>query len=342
MILTTFRSVGKAYVDHAIDAPWSTLADLLTTHIDSPSKERTPMFNFAEFKSLDDPTVEHGRSYHGHEVNGVWTRIPEGTYDEIPNTIRRCKNNVVALNGIVLDVDEKMSIEAAQELYKDIEYVLYTTFRHTEEKHKFRIVIPFSQPLLKADIAGRQESITETFPGVDQASFTVSQSFYFHSGHCASRAIWNEGVMIDPYAFEYREPRVYIPSLPTSNNAMDAEFAEAYKSAVVESLLSCSGLHYAGAGSSNHAVLTLVSLCRSVGLTFEQFDAICARMAHPDSQLVNPSVRVAAWTGWDGDRLRKQTRDAFISAYGGKPIRVKKHNSLHEELKSKYLKKDVL
>ena len=50
MILSTFRSVGKAYVDHVIDAPWSTIADLLTTHIDSPTKEKTPMFNFAEFK----------------------------------------------------------------------------------------------------------------------------------------------------------------------------------------------------------------------------------------------------------------------------------------------------
>jgi hypothetical protein len=234
-----------------------------------------------------------------------------------------------------------MTIEQAQDLYKDIEHVIYTTFRHTAQRHKFRVVIPFSQPLLAADIPGRQASITQTFPGVDAASFTVSQSFYFHSGHSeATCAIWNEGVMIDPYAFEYREPQVYVPSLPSSNTAMAAEFAEAYKSAVVASLLSCSGLHYAGAGSSNHAVLTLVSLCRSVGLSFEQFDAICARMAHPDSQLTNPSVRVAAWTGWDGDRLRKQTRDAFISAYGGTPIKVKKPGGVSEQLRNKYLKKD--
>ena len=341
MILTTFRSVTKAYVDQVIDADWRTLADLLTTHIESPSKESTPMFNFAEFKQLDDPTVESGRRYHGAEVDGIWTRTPEGTYDEIPNTVRRAKNNVVAINGIVLDVDEKMTIEQAHDLYKDIEYVLYTTFRHTPAKHKFRIVIPFSQPLLAADIAGRQAAIVETFPGVDQASFTVSQSFYFHSGLNDSIAYWNEGVMIDPYAFEYRAPRIWHPTSETTTNTMDSEFAAAYKSAVIASLNTCSGLHYAGAGASNHAVLTLVSLCRSVGMTFEEFDVICARMAHPESQLVNPAIRVSAWTGWDGDRLRKETRDAFISAYGGIPVKVKakKPDSISEQLKNKYLKR---
>lgn len=340
MILTTFRSVGKAYVDHAIDLSWRDLADLLTTHINSATKESTPMFNFAEFKTQDDPTAEPGRSYHGHAIDGVWTRIPEGTYDEIPNSVRRCKGNVCTINGIVLDVDDKMTIEQAQDLFKDIEHVIYTTFRHTAGKHKFRVVIPFSQPLLAADIAGRQASIVETFPGVDNCSFTMSQSFYFHSGHTDSFSHWNEGTMLDPYAFEYREPEVYIPQPYVSTSPMDEAFAQAYKTAVRTSLMSCSGLHYAGAGASNHAVLTLVSLCRSVGMTFEEYDAICARMAHPDSQLTNPSVRVAAWTGWDGDRLRKETRDAFITAYGGTAIKVQRPMADATELKNKYLKKD--
>jgi hypothetical protein len=339
MILTIFKSVKKAYVAHVVDESWKDIADILTTHMDSLSKEETLMFNFAEFKTLDDPTVEPGRSYHGHVVDNEWQRIPEGTYDEIPNTVRRSKANVVAVNGIILDVDEKMTIQEAQDLYKDIEHVLYTTFRHSPEKHKFRIVIPFSQPLLKADIGGRQAAITETFPGVDNCSFTMSQSFYFHSGLNSSYSKWNEGVMLDPYDFEYREPKVYIPPLPHSNTPMDAEFADAYKSAVVASLSTCVGLHYAGAGASNHAVLTLVSLCRSVGMTYNEYDAICARMAHPESALTSPVIRMQAWTGWDGDRIRRETRDAFISAYGGKPIVVKRPNKVSEETLNLYRKK---
>jgi len=319
MILTCFKSVSKAYVAHVVNEPWSIIADLLTTHIDSETKESTPMFNFAEFKTLEDPDVEPGRRY--HYVDGV----RQSTYDEIPNSVRRCKGNVISIQGIVLDVDEQMTIEAAKEAFKDIEYVLYTTFRHTRERHKFRIVIPFSQPLLKADIEGRQASICETFPGVDAASFTVSQSFYFHSGLNDSYSYWNEGALIDPYKhFEYREPEVYIPTATQYSTPMDAEFAEVYKAAVVASLNTCSGLHYQGTHKS--AVLTLVSLCRSVGMSYNEYDAVCARMAHPESTLTNPVVRVAAWTGWDGDKLRKEKRDAFIAAHGGKPVDVKKHS----------------
>jgi hypothetical protein len=103
---------------------------------------------------------------------------------------------------------------------------------------------------------------------------------------------------------------------------MTVQQAAAYKDAVLRSLNGCSGLHYAGKGGSNHAVLTLISLCRSVGMTFEEYDSVCARIAHPESQLIHAAVRVAAWTGWAGDRIRRETRDEFIREYGGPPIQV--------------------
>lgn len=321
MHITLFESVGKAYVFDHLDSTWDDVVDLLLEHRDRDAKIQVPLFNMAEFKTLDDPSVELGRRYHGTVVDGDFVRDVRGTYDEIPNTVRRCKGNVVNITGIVLDVDEQMTIEQAITMLDGLEYVLYTTFRHTVEKHKFRIVIPFTRPLLAEDIAGRQASITETFPGVDSASFTVSQSFYFHSGKQDSIAYHNQGIMLDPYDnFEYREPAVYTEQARSSgDNSMSAEQAGLYKQAVVKSLMSCSGLHYAGTGTSN-AVLTLISICRSVGCSFEEYDAICQKIAHPDSQLVNNAVRVAAWTGWDGDRIRKDKRDAFIESYGGEPV----------------------
>jgi len=325
MIITTFKSIGKAYVDLQVDLPWQQQAQLLMAHHAARRKEDVPMFNLAEFKSADDPFVERARRYHGRVVQGTFMRDANGAYDEIPNTVRRCKGNIVSITGIVLDVDEAMTIESAMDMLQPLEYVLYTTFRHTPEKHKFRIVIPFSQPLLAADIAGRQQSIMSTFPGVDNASFTVSQSFYFHSGNTDSIAYHNTGMMLDPYKdFAYNPPRIYAPPTPTAPvaTAMSAQQAAAYKDAVLNSLNGCSGLHYAGKGGSNHAVLTLISLCRSVGMTFEEFDSVCARIAHPESQLVHASVRVAAWTGWAGDRIRRETRDEFIREYGGAPIQV--------------------
>jgi hypothetical protein len=348
MIITTFKSIGKAYVDRRLDQDWAYQVQLLLRHHKASSKHEVPMFNLAEFKSVNDPFVERARKYHGQVVKdeqGVKTfmRDANGSYDEIPNTVRRCKGNLVGISGIVLDVDEAMTIEAAMTMLEPLEYVLYTTFRHTTEKHKFRVIIPFTRPLLAADIAGRQASIMSTFPGVDNCSFTMSQSFYFHSGNVDPIAYHNKGIILDPYDnFDYTEPKIY--SVPTQeqpvSTAMTPEQASAYRDAVVASLNTCSGLHYAGKGSSNHAVLTLISICRSIGLTFQEYDAICRKIAHPESALTSEAIRVAAWTGWAGDKIRRQNRDEFIAAYGGKPIRIEtpttKFMDTTKRLKEKY------
>jgi len=343
MIITTFKSIGKAYVDLRIDQTWPEQVQILMEHHQAKRKEDVLMFNLAEFKSVDDPFVERARKYHGQVVEGTFMRDANGAYDEIPDTVRRCKGNLVSISGIILDVDEAMTIETAMTMLEPLEYVLYTTFRHTPEKHKFRIVIPFARPLLAGDIAGRQASIMSTFPGVDNCSFTMSQSFYFHSGNVDPIAYHNPGIILDPYDnFAYTEPKIYLvptPEQPVST-AMTPAQAGAYRDAVVTSLSTCSGLHYAGKGASNHAVLTLISICRSIGLTFNEYDAICRRIADPESALTSEAVRVAAWTGWAGDRIRRQNRDEFIAAYGGKPIRIEtpttKFLDTTQRLKEKY------
>jgi hypothetical protein len=317
MILTTFKSVKQAYVDLRLDMPWLELADLLLTHNDIEKKTDVELYNMLEFKTLTDPTVELGRKF--HYING----IKQETYDLIPGTIRRSKNNVVAMHGIVLDVDEYMNIEQAIDTLDGLEYVLYTTFRHTLEKHKFRIVIPFSQPLKAEDIECRQQDIIDTFPGVDNASFTVSQCFYFHSGKQDNIAYHNKGVMIDPYDFKYQPVIVNTPApVKIQFNDIDDEQLQAYKIAVVDSLLSCSGLHYAGKGDNNKGVLTLISICKSIGLSYNEFDHICNQIADSSSELKKQNVRHDAWVSWPGDRVRKETRDRFIKNYNGKPINI--------------------
>jgi len=319
MIISTFRSVSKAYIEDVVDEDWNDIAELLLTHIPAEQKADVPLYNLVEFKKYTDPTCEPGRLY--DYKDGM--RDPSGTYQELPTTVRRSKANVVALWGIVLDVDENKTIEQAIEMLDGLEYVLYTTFRHTPEKHKFRVVIPFSEPLLARDVEGRKEAIMETFPDVDNASFTVSQSFYFHSGHNDSIAYHNEGVMINPYAFEYREPKVYVPSTtPDTNTPMDSTAYEAYKKAVLESLKSCSGLHYAGKGRSNKAALTLVSICKSIDMDYTTFDQLCQSISAPDSQLQNAATRAQIWSGWQGNKIRRETRDEFIKEWGGKPVKV--------------------
>ena len=204
MIISTFKSVQKAYVDLRLDMSWEEIVDLLTHHYDVDNKESVELYNMVDFKTTD---YELGRKY--HYLDG----IRQDTYDEIPNTIRRCKNNLVSISGIVLDYDKNQTIEQTINELKGIEYVLYTTFRHTKLNHRFRVVIPFSQPLLADDVAGRQKDIKKMFPTVDNASFSVSQSFYFHSGKEDSRTHHGTGIMIDPYIFEVEEMVEYVKNI---------------------------------------------------------------------------------------------------------------------------------
>jgi hypothetical protein len=331
MILTTFKSVERAYVDLKIDLPWTELAELLCEHHDVERKELGPMFNFADFKTLDEEP-ESARRY--HYIDG----IKQETFDEIPNTVRRSKANVKSIQGIILDVDKFKTIEEVMASLDGIEYVLYTTFRHTIENHRFRVVIPFSQPLLAEDVIFYKDDIKTVFPGVDNASFTVSQSFYFHSGKNDPIAYHNKGLMIDPYTFKYQEPKVYEEPKHT-NLEFSNEEIQAYKQAVVKSLLSCSGLHYASE-ASQYGVLTLVAICKSIGLTYEEYDSICFKISAGDSSLKQASFRRSAWVGWQGDKVRRETRDAFIQAYNGEPVKVKKQIGISEELKNKYLVKE--
>jgi hypothetical protein len=319
MIISTFRSVNKAYIEDVINEDWDELAELFLTHMPAENKSDVPLYNLVEFKKYTDPGCEPGRLY--DYKDGM--RDPSGSYQELPTTVRRSKANVVALWGIVLDVDEKKTIEETMTMLDGLEYVLYTTFRHTPAWHKFRVIIPFSEPLLARDIDGRKEAIMETFPDVDNASFTVSQSFYFHSGNVDPIVHHNEGTMINPYAFEYREPKVYVPSQqPAQTTAMEPEFAEAYKKAVYASLKTCSGLHYAGKGRSNKAALTLVSICKSIDMDYATFDNLCLSISAPDSQLQHAATRAAVWSGWQGNKIRRENRDEFIKEWGGKPVQV--------------------
>ena len=196
MIISTFKSVQKAYVDLRLDLSWEEIVELLTYHYDVDNKTDVQLYNMVDFKTTD---YELGRKY--HYVNGERS----DTFIEIPDTVRRCKNNLVSISGIVLDYDKDQTIEDTITELNGIEYVLYTTFRHTIDNHRFRVVIPFSRPLLADDVQARQNDIKKMFPNVDNASFSVSQSFYFHSGKEDNIAYHNKGLMIDPYIFEVEE-----------------------------------------------------------------------------------------------------------------------------------------
>jgi len=68
-------------------------------------------------------------------------------------------------------------------------------------------------------------------------------------------------------------------------------------------------------------VLTFVTICKSIGLSYAEYDYLCAMAARSDSSLKTAAIREQAWDSWDGNRIGWETRDNFLVAHGARPIR---------------------
>ena len=60
---------------------------------------------------------------------------------------RTLANTVQGFNTIVLDIDGTCRLELAQEILKKFEYLIYTTKRHSESEHRYRVILPMSHTL---------------------------------------------------------------------------------------------------------------------------------------------------------------------------------------------------
>ncbi len=63
-----------------------------------------------------------------------------------PNS-RRGSENVVYLSCLVLDYDDGTPLRDATETWEAWFHILHTTWSHTDEHNKFRVVVPFAQPV---------------------------------------------------------------------------------------------------------------------------------------------------------------------------------------------------
>lgn len=311
MIVTLFESTTKSWVynmDYVVDTTWDDFVEILLTKQNGQTKEDGTLFNLAEFKKIGDETALLGRTKI-YDKNREWN----GEYYYHENTVRRCKDNLVSISGIMLDFDKDCRIETSTEPYDGIEYVLYTTFNHTIDSHRFRIVIPFTTPLLVDDIPRKMESIKQTFPGVDNASFSASQSFYFHSGHNDPLAYHNKGYMIDPYndfVDGVVQPKQHYDS--TRYNDGNYQISEEYRQTVLASLYTMRGIRYPNA-------LTLVACCKSIGLSFNEFSNLCKHVADSDSTLIkNPYCHKDLWHS-NYERITNEKRNKFIMEHNGSP-----------------------
>lgn len=309
MIITLFDKTTEAYTRHnqIIDSDWTGVVDLLLQHNDYKIKEQVPLFNLWQFKTTD---YELGRKY--KYIDGKKTK----DFTEIPDTIRRCKNNSLAVWGIVLDYDGTETIQDVVSDLSHFEFVLYTTFRHTDNTHKFRIVLPFTRAVTRDELKSKKQSIVDTFKDCDGASFSESQAFHLHSG-CRHLSYHNKGIILDPDWFEIEVFAPPVIAVPRTEAASFSPDSGGYKEKLIESLATCSGLHYAGR-TDGLGVLTLVALCKTAELTYQEFDTLCWNMASSDSSLQDQRKREMVWNDWNPYHgITKEVREKFIKTYGG-------------------------
>jgi hypothetical protein len=57
----------------------------------------------------------------------------------------RSEENVIpGFNMVVLDVENSVDIPTAQLLLKDFTFLIHTTKKHTNENHRYRVIMPIS------------------------------------------------------------------------------------------------------------------------------------------------------------------------------------------------------
>jgi hypothetical protein len=113
---------------------------------------------------------------------------------------RNEENAIAGFNMIVLDVEKSVTIQVAKELLKDYKFLLYTTKRHTDDEHRFRIVLPVSHTLsLDAkDFKDFMNAVFDWLPfEVDRQTNQRARKWLSNDGTFE----YNEGMVLDALPF---------------------------------------------------------------------------------------------------------------------------------------------
>lgn len=101
--------------------------------------------------------------------------------------------------ALILDYDAgESTIEEFQQNHPDLEWLLYTSFSHTDEEHAFRVVIPLVSEVGPDDIYRRKKKLVKLFSGkngIDGSTFSRNRFFYIpcYFGDKKPKVIHNEG-----------------------------------------------------------------------------------------------------------------------------------------------------
>ena len=161
---------------------------------------------YAPFEQLHKLVQAPGMHWVAHHLNGGY---------------RNEENCLPGFNLVVIDVDGGVRMEVVKTLLQKYKFLIYTTKRHTEEEHRFRIILPINYTLeLDAkDYKEFMSNIYEWLPfEVDTQTNQRARKWMSHEGSFE----YNDGEVLDALPFipktSKNEER---KALLTSQQAMD-------------------------------------------------------------------------------------------------------------------------
>ncbi|TDL30704.1 hypothetical protein E2R51_17110 [Jeotgalibacillus sp. S-D1] len=140
------------------------------------------------------------------EVTKGKTFIP-ATFKSIGDSIKRSKANWESQQVIALDFDEGLTLDEAinDEFFKHNAVFLYTTFRHKENHHKFRVVFVLDKPLTQYKVFEYIiDDLLRCYPQADRACRDGSRLFF--GGKEASSFNFNNRLKVSSFAILNRTP----------------------------------------------------------------------------------------------------------------------------------------
>ena len=151
-----------------------------SSDITTDYRNETPAFD-----QLHKLTQAKGMHWVAHHLNGGY---------------RNEENCIPGFNLVVIDVDGGVNISTAKLLLNNYKFLLYTTKRHTETEHRFRIILPINYELAldPKDYKEFMANIYEWLPFVvDTATNQRARKWMSHDFHYE----YNDGEVLDALPF---------------------------------------------------------------------------------------------------------------------------------------------
>lgn len=200
-------------------------------------------------------------------------------------------NAIPEFNMIVLDVDEGITLALAKELLEDYAAYFYTTKRHTQTDHRFRVILPMKYHL-RLDDKDYKEFMSNIFSWlpfkVDEGTNQRSKKWLSNKGI----EEYNEGVLFDPLQF--------IPK-SSKNEEYQQEVKQLGDFSSTERWFANQML----AGNRNNTLLKFGMLLKDTGLGFAEVEA---KLIDFNSKVADPIC---------SDRLQNTVLKSIAKKYGG-------------------------